>query len=140
MNKNKLTRLIASEFGQYLKQLRESAKMTQDHLAVSCGISKSYLSRIEGGKRRPPGRDLVIKLANALEIDYSTKIDLLRIAGYSIISDSTRIDVSTEKGEALFAVQSILLDPNAPRRDVALLLDTIRKIKHRIGKEDYPNS
>jgi DNA-binding XRE family transcriptional regulator len=47
---------------------REHRKLTQEQLAESAGISKSYLSQIESGKRRGT-TNVLVALANALGLD-----------------------------------------------------------------------
>ncbi len=47
---------------------REHRKLTQEQLADSAGISKSYLSQIESGKRRGT-TNVLVALANALGLD-----------------------------------------------------------------------
>jgi DNA-binding XRE family transcriptional regulator len=47
---------------------REHRKLTQEQLAEAAGISKSYLSQIESGKRRGT-TNVLVALANALGLD-----------------------------------------------------------------------
>ncbi|MFD2133760.1 helix-turn-helix domain-containing protein [Pseudogracilibacillus auburnensis] len=68
-----------SEFGSYIKQIRESKRMTLNQVALYSEISSAQLSRIENGKRGVPKADTIRKIANALRHDYK---DLMRVAGY----------------------------------------------------------
>ena len=50
-----------------LKVLREWRRMTQEELAEKAGTSKAYISQIET-RRRKPGRKLLFRLAEALDV------------------------------------------------------------------------
>lgn len=68
-----------SEFGEYIKEVRESKNMTLNQVAMYSDISAAQLSRIETGKRGVPKPLTIEKIAQALRIDY---IELMKIAGY----------------------------------------------------------
>ena len=51
-----------------IKTLRESAKMTQQSLADSVGVTRQMISAIENGAR--PGIDTAKKIANTLGFDW----------------------------------------------------------------------
>ncbi|WMJ80961.1 helix-turn-helix transcriptional regulator [Clostridium sp. MB40-C1] len=53
-----------------IKKYRLLKKLTQSQLAKKAGISKSYLSEIESGKK-VPGKDVAKKLGTALKISPS---------------------------------------------------------------------
>lgn len=40
-------------FGQRVKKLRQSKKITQDQFAKSCDLHKNYIGMIERGERNP---------------------------------------------------------------------------------------
>lgn len=56
-------------FGAHLRQLREQSGMGANELARSVGVSNSYVSRIENGKRRIPSEKVLRNLAAVLNID-----------------------------------------------------------------------
>jgi transcriptional regulator with XRE-family HTH domain len=58
----------SSWFGRRLKELRGQAKITQQQLANTTGLSVDALSRIERGNRFPTW-DTVLKLSKALGVD-----------------------------------------------------------------------
>lgn len=60
--------------GERLRQLRQQAGMTQAALAEAAGISKPYLSELESDAGRRPSAELLLRLADALEV---TIADLL---------------------------------------------------------------
>jgi transcriptional regulator with XRE-family HTH domain len=66
-------------FGKFLKDLRKKKNLTIDRLAKLAGISPSYLSRIERGKRNVPNALLLKKLAPHLELSSE---DMMIAAGY----------------------------------------------------------
>lgn len=54
--------------GQKIKDLRESRGLRQQDLAEAIGITPSMISMYESNKKKP-GRETIIKLANALNVD-----------------------------------------------------------------------
>lgn len=69
-----------SVFGQQLRQWRLRAKLSQIDLAAQAGSTPRYISFIETGRSRP-GRDLIFRLAEALNIPLSERNSLLVAAG-----------------------------------------------------------
>ena len=65
------------DFGTLLKRLRGALSLRDVNRL--CGVSGSYLSQIERGQRRP-GRNLVLKLAEAYGVDGE---ELLKRAGHT---------------------------------------------------------
>ena len=66
-------------FGQRVRTLREAKNWTQEDLAVSSGLSRSYVSRLELGDIALPRNDKLGRLARALG---TSNEDLLEAAGY----------------------------------------------------------
>jgi transcriptional regulator with XRE-family HTH domain len=56
------------DFGRKIVEARTIARLTQQELADSAGITRNNLSRIENGKYNP-GLDILQKLADALEME-----------------------------------------------------------------------
>lgn len=54
-------------FAVSLRNLRELRGYTQKQLAKSCGLTESWISHYESGRRKP-SLDNLIKLANALRV------------------------------------------------------------------------
>lgn len=52
-------------FGKYLLEERRKKKRTTVMLAKACGISRSYITLIENGKRLP-GKKIIPKIATVL--------------------------------------------------------------------------
>jgi transcriptional regulator with XRE-family HTH domain len=68
-----------SEFGRYLKEVREAANLSQEALADEAQISSAYISQIETGRRNPPTPDILRRMAPSLGVDYTL---LLAAADY----------------------------------------------------------
>jgi|SRR5579863_9265593 len=51
--------------GDRIREIREAKKLTQDQLAEKSGISKSFLSEVENGKRNLSS-DYLLRIANVL--------------------------------------------------------------------------
>lgn len=68
-----------TEFGAYIKKIRDSKKLTLNQVALYAEISAAQLSRIETGKRGTPKPQTIEKIAQALKVDYT---ELMKVAGY----------------------------------------------------------
>lgn len=68
-----------SEFGAYIKKIRESKGLTLNQVALYSEISAAQLSRIETGKRGVPKPNTIKKISDALKVDYD---ELMKVAGY----------------------------------------------------------
>lgn len=73
--------LNAEDFGELLKKLRTSKKVTLVELGKKISYSNSYLSQIENGKKGIPSHDLITKIASALNV---SQVKLLERAGYDL--------------------------------------------------------
>lgn len=65
---------LKTSFGYLLFKERQKKSITADSLAKSCGVSRSYITLIENG-RRLPGKKVVPKIARALGIKNSLIIN-----------------------------------------------------------------
>lgn len=66
---NPHTRDAAPGFGARLKSYRERAGISQAALGRLVDTSNSHISRLESGERLQPERDLVTRIATALNLD-----------------------------------------------------------------------
>ncbi len=66
--------LNAMVFGERLYSERKKYNLSAEALAQACGVSRSYITLIENG-RRLPGKKVIPKLAQALDIKTPTVID-----------------------------------------------------------------
>jgi len=86
-----------NDFGEYLRKLREAQKLSLREMAAKTGVSVSYITQIENGKRKAPGQEVLKKLAPAYNVPVR---DLLKAAGYlddikevkSILSDEEEVE------------------------------------------------
>ncbi|WP_084413464.1 helix-turn-helix domain-containing protein [Desulfovirgula thermocuniculi] len=83
----------AAEFGRYLQHLRKKRGLTIRQVELASGVSNSYLSQIENGKRGIPSPEILKKLAPVLHVSYK---ELMVKAGYLDDYDQTGVE---EKGD-----------------------------------------
>lgn len=76
----------AEEFGERIRSLRKQAKMTIRQLETYSGVSNSYLSQLENGKRGVPSPEILRKLSGPLRVPFS---HLMKVAGY--VNDESEI-------------------------------------------------
>jgi len=67
-------------FGRLLRDWRSARQLSQLALAQEVGTTTRHLSYIENGRSRP-GRDLVLRLAHALDLPLRARNELLVAAG-----------------------------------------------------------
>jgi len=56
------------DIGDNIKKYREIKGLTLPDLALRAGVSKAFLWEIESGKSKRPGAEVLLKIADALEI------------------------------------------------------------------------
>ena len=86
-----------NDFGEYLRKLREGQKLSLREMAAKTGVSVSYITQMENGKRKAPGPDVLKRLAPAYNVPVR---DLLKAAGYmedlkeikSVLSDEEEVE------------------------------------------------
>ena len=64
---------LDSAFGKILKLRRNSVNLSQERLGLESGLSRSYISDLENGKK-DPSLFTIFKLANALDLKPSALI------------------------------------------------------------------
>lgn len=94
----------ASEFGKYIKQLRSARNLTIRQLQLYSGVSNSYLSQLENGKRGIPSPEILKKLSKGLKLPYE---ELMKEAGY--LEDDKTDNISEENKKS---AEEIYDDPN----------------------------
>lgn len=77
--------------GQLLRGWRERRRLSQLELAIQAEISTRHLSFVETG-RAMPSRDMVLRLAEQLEVPLRERNHLLLAAGYAPIYPRTPLD------------------------------------------------
>lgn len=61
------TNIILAQFGARLRELRFSAGLTQEALALNSGLDRSYVGQVERGERNI-SLENIVRLANGLGI------------------------------------------------------------------------
>jgi transcriptional regulator with XRE-family HTH domain len=96
----------AAYFGVLLRQWRTVRRISQLTLALDADISTRHLSCVETG-RAQPSREMVLRLAEALEIPLRERNTLLLAAGYAALYRQTSLD-APEMDAARQAVDLLL--------------------------------
>ena len=79
--------IINKDFGELLKELRKSKRLTMRELAGRSDTSHSYLSQLENAKANPPKPNMIMKLAIGLSFNDQIEEkriyeELMKKAGY----------------------------------------------------------
>jgi len=69
-------------FGEVLRGWRRARRLSQLDLAMTAEISQRHLSFMESGRARP-SREMVIRLAEAMEVPVRDRNNLLQAAGFA---------------------------------------------------------
>jgi transcriptional regulator with XRE-family HTH domain len=73
---------VPNRFPSELRRWRAARRLSQLELALRAGTTQRHLSFIEQGRSRP-GRDIVVRLAESLELSLRERNQLLLAAGYA---------------------------------------------------------
>jgi transcriptional regulator with XRE-family HTH domain len=71
-----------SQVGSLLRQWRERRRLSQLDLALEAGISARHLSFVETGRSKP-GRELLLRVLEQLEVPFRERNELLLAAGHA---------------------------------------------------------
>ena len=82
---------ITAPFGDMMKRWRTSRRLSQLDLALTAQVSARHVSFIETGRARP-SRQMVIKLAEALDVPLRDRNALLQAAGFAPVYRETALD------------------------------------------------
>jgi transcriptional regulator with XRE-family HTH domain len=83
--------MTARPFGVLLRQWRERRRLSQLELSLTAAVSTRHLSFVETG-RSAPSRELVLQLAEHLDIPLRERNRLLLAAGYAPVFGETPLD------------------------------------------------
>lgn len=89
-------------FGRMLRDCRRGRRLSQLDLALHAEVSQRHLSFLESGRARP-SREMVVQLAQALDLPLETRNRLLAAAGFAGLYPRRRLDA-----EAMAPVRSAL--------------------------------
>jgi transcriptional regulator with XRE-family HTH domain len=79
------------DFPQALRERRTRRHLSQLDLALRAGTTQRHLSFIESG-RSAPGRNMVVRLAESLELPLRERNELLLAAGYAPAYPESSLD------------------------------------------------
>ncbi|MGW6422517.1 MmyB family transcriptional regulator [Nocardia sp. NPDC055053] len=86
-------RLAPPTFGSFLRWLRDDRRMSRERLAMSAGVSVSYVTHLEWGDRDHPARAVVEALADCLDRARTLRVTerrhLFDLAGIPIAATPT---------------------------------------------------
>jgi UTP--glucose-1-phosphate uridylyltransferase len=101
-----MTKEAQNQFGRLLRQARDAAGLSREHLARRVGLDASYIYRLELGDRRP-GRDTTLALADALAVAGEELSQWLVAAGFAPMPllTSVRAAVRTRGGRRRLGVE-----------------------------------
>lgn len=68
-----------NKFGKFLKKEISRNKLSQNKFAEKIGISSYYVGQMIKGEKRPPSRELQIKIANVLDFDENKKVKFFNL-------------------------------------------------------------
>lgn len=125
----------AQEFGEYLKKIRKSKKMTIRQLELYSKVSNAYISQLERGDRGLPSPDILKKLSAPLGIEYN---DLMIKAGYV---EENKKENSYELPEEVIlkVIKEAELEHDVSLRDDPLVESAVRDLIHNLAKMKKAN-
>jgi transcriptional regulator with XRE-family HTH domain len=95
-----------THFPQALRERRARRRLSQLELALRAGTTQRHVSFMESG-RSVPGRSMVVRLAESLELPLRERNDLLLAAGYAPAYAQTSLD-DPALGPVLAALDHVL--------------------------------
>jgi len=86
-------------FASLLKYWRGKRGWSQLDLATNSQVSAKHISFLETGRSKP-GEDMVLLLANTLDLSMRDQNDMLRAAGFEPLYEEPKLDALEDKGVA----------------------------------------
>jgi transcriptional regulator with XRE-family HTH domain len=102
--------------GPLLRRWREARHLSQLELALEAGVSARHLSFLETGRAKP-SREMLLTLANVLDVPLRERNVLLLAAGYAPMYGETSLD--DPRMAQVRAVVEIILRSSEPRSAMA---------------------
>src|SRR6267143_5620912 len=102
--------------GPLLRRWREARHLSQLELALEADVSARHVSFLETG-RAEPSREMLLTLANVLDVPLRERNFLLLAAGYATIYGETSMD--DPRMTQVRAAVEIILKSNEPRSAIA---------------------
>ncbi|GIG64042.1 helix-turn-helix domain-containing protein [Phytomonospora endophytica] len=82
---------MTTTFGPELQRWRGSRRLSQLELAARAGTTQRHLSFVESGRSRP-GRAMVLRLAESMQLTLRERNELLLSAGYAPVYPESALD------------------------------------------------
>lgn len=118
--------------GDRLKEYRKSLGMSQADLARKSSVSAAYVSELESGLGKRPSGEILLRLANALEVTIAELLgqDIRPGAGDPPVPDPSLLEFATERklprsDVVMLASIRFRGDPPRTSRRWAMIYDTI---------------
>ena len=121
-----VTRPEDQVFGAQLFQHRIRRGLSQEQVARLAGLSKSYLSEMENGKRLPPPRRTAIRIAQAMELAQPEADSLIAAAVYERGCAESDEELPTEVRQLIADIRSHAFQ--LPARVVLALHKKVREV------------
>lgn len=84
--------------GPQLRSIRENIGFTLQDMNAICDLQTGYLSQLERGRIQKPSPDVLAKLAETYQVDFT---HLMQLAGYNVPPPKPPIKRHTLEGQAL---------------------------------------
>jgi transcriptional regulator with XRE-family HTH domain len=107
----------ANSFGTLLKQWRDRRSLSQLDLALNSQVSQRHISFLESGRSKP-SQEMVLQLANVLEIPLRSQNLLLSAAGFAPIH--TESDLSAPEMSSIRKAIGFMMRQQEPYPAVAI--------------------
>lgn len=120
----------AKEFGEYLKRVRKSKKMTIRQLELYSKVSNAYISQLERGDRGIPSPDIIRKLSSPLGLDYN---EMMIKAGY-VEENKKESDYTLPEEVILKVLREAEEEFKVSLRDDPLVESAVRDLLHNLAK------
>ncbi|PID20157.1 hypothetical protein CSV61_16030 [Sporosarcina sp. P3] len=103
-----------TEYGKLQRDIRNEAKMSIRELAERSGVSHSYLSQVENGTRSTPSKEIIKKVADALNYNYFD----LAVLGGVIDRNEITLENLKEFSQDLWQQHNSLMTTKAKIEDI----------------------
>ena len=121
--------IVSNEFGAFLQQKRKALCISQRVFAQLIGISYSYISSIETGKRPAPSYNILIKMENELRLKPKERelFEHLAAKSRAVPSVSPKIADYVNNNDCVLQALSFAESNNIEEREWKEFLDKMRK-------------
>jgi transcriptional regulator with XRE-family HTH domain len=117
MSSSTIAQAARTGFSYLLRRWRSGRRMSQLDLALEAAVSARHISFLESG-RAQPSREMVLKLANALQVPFREQNILLQAAGFASVFRETSLDAA-EMANVRRALE-LILRAHEPFRALAM--------------------